>query len=359
MQYKTSRQRRLKLVVIFVLLVLTFVTVFFISYKKEDADVNYLLHEDIQNYLKKNGVSNCNITQCPNYKHLIQKYSVNDSDFQMSVTDDEVQEYVDRIMQSYDKLINLDKRKKVKSGDFVTVEYSVYYKGEVIERRKTATVKVGSGKFDEQFESVLIGMEKGKTYKRELVVPDTYEDSNLVGKKEVFKIRVIAIQKYVEQKLTDEFVKKELSAGSVKAYYRIAREKVLMGKKSEKQSEIANSILNKVISECRFDLDTGQIAQYALQSVVLQEQLANVGDMSLEEYINENYDSKETFYQEFYSKAEMQIKQDLVIGAIAAQAEIKLSKKVLKELSDESNESERYALLRKAVLSKFGVYKDS
>ncbi len=338
-----------------ILLVLVFVTFFLISCKKDDADVNCLLHEDIRNYLRKNGVSNCNITQCPNYKYLIQKYGISDGDLQLSVTDEEVQEYVNRIMHSYDKLINLDNRKKVKSGDFVTIEYSVYFKGKVI-GKNTVTVKVGSGKFDEQFENVLIGMKKGKTYKRELVVPDTYEDFNLVGKKEKFKIRVIAIQKYVEQTLTDEFAKKELSADSVETYYKIARKNVLMEKKSEKQSEIANDILNKVISECRFDLDTEQIVQYALQSVMLQEQLANVGDMSLEEYINENYDNKDIFYQEFFSRAEIQIKQDLVIGAIAEQTEIELSKKALEELSDEKDESERYALLRKTVLSKFGVY---
>lgn len=352
---KMRRKRRLRFWVFWGLLLLMFVTFFMMLYKKDGT--NCMLHEDVQNYLRKNGVSNCNIVQCPNYKDLIQEYGVSDGDLQVTVTDEEIKEYVNRVMHSYDKLVDVDNRKKVKNGDFVTVEYSVYYKDKMIGKSR-ATIKVGAGKFDEQFENVLIGMKKGKTYRRKLVVPDTYEDSDLVGKKEVFKIRVIAIQKYIEQKLTDKFAKKELSADGVKAYYEIARKTVFREKKSEKQNQIANSILDKVISECEFDLDTEQIAQYALRNVMLQEQLANVEDMSLEDYINENYDNKDDFYQDFFSRAEMEIKKNLLIGAMAEQMKLEISQKGLELLSDESDESERYALLRKEVLSKFGIYKN-
>lgn len=120
------------------------------------------LQKDIQCYIEKCGVSDCSITQCSNYKTLIDKYTVPEDKLRVNTTKDEVEEYIERIMSSYDELVDIKGRKIVKKGDFVTVCFSIYYKRKKISSKKYASLKVGSGKYDKQFETVLLGMKKGK-----------------------------------------------------------------------------------------------------------------------------------------------------------------------------------------------------
>lgn len=318
--------------------------------------VNYPLQEDVQLYLNQYGVSECTITKCPSINELISQYAVAEDELEVNVTDSEVEDYIERIMKSYDKLVDVKGRKIVKKNDFVTVSFSVYYKGKLVSPKKNATLKVGAGKYDEQFEAVLLGMEKGKNYKRKMIVPDDYKDKKMAGKKEIFKIKVINIQKYLTYELNDEFARKNLGAKDAKQYYSYARKKVLEEKKSELGNRFISDILQKIAEECKFHINREEVAEFATQAVELQEQLADVSGMSFEEYMEESAGTKDSFYQKCYEEAEKEVRQALVIGAIAAQMKINLSDEEVKSLSDSNNVDGRYALVKKDVMYAFGLY---
>lgn len=312
---------------------------------------------NVRDYLEKNQITNCRIISCPPISDLKKRMSVSSDQLNIDVTESEIKEFVQRVMDSYDKVVELKNRKTVKNGDLVTVDYSVYYGGKKINQRNDDLVKVGSGNYDKHFEKALIGMKKNQFYEKVLVVPDDVDDKNMRNKKEKFKIKVTAINKYIKYNLTDQFVKKNLEGNSVTEYLEYAGKKVESEKLAEKKSQLEQELLLDISSECKFELDQDEVANYALAIVKKYEQLAELNDLSVEEYAKENGKNKEEFYQMCYQEAEDNIKKIIVIGALADQENMQVQNDIS---SDDKNGGEEkvekyYLNIKSQVLQEFGL----
>lgn len=144
------------------------------------------------------------VTLC-DYKNI----SVNKSELEIS--DEEVQEYIEKVVQSYPIDIT-DPGTVIKDGDNINFDFlgkidEVPFEGGSTNGQGTDAV-MGAGGFIPGFEDQIIGHKVGETFDIYVTFPEDYA-AELAGKDAVFTITINSVKGYSE--FNDEFVEANLS----------------------------------------------------------------------------------------------------------------------------------------------------
>jgi len=112
-------------------------------------------------------------------------------------------------MQSSRTEQKVTSRKKVRQGDFVTIDFQGFVAGEAFEGGSADghVLELGSGTFIPGFEEQLEGLKRDEEKELEVTFPEDYGNKELAGKPAVFKVTVREIKEKVPPKLDDEFAK--------------------------------------------------------------------------------------------------------------------------------------------------------
>ncbi len=124
------------------------------------------------------------------------------------VTDEEVEEMIDKLREAHRELKEVTNRKKVKEGDVVNIDYVGRIDGEEFDggAAEGYDLEIGSDSFIDGFEDGLIGQTVGDTVTLELTFPENYGDSTKAGVDAEFDVTINSIQQFVVPDLTDQFV---------------------------------------------------------------------------------------------------------------------------------------------------------
>lgn len=297
------------------------------------------------------GIKNCVITELGE----IPKYEYTDEEIEVSAS--EIEENIQLILESYEKLKPVD-RNVVQKGDFVNLAYIVYCEGKIVNEVKDEEVKVGAGFFNEEIEENLIGAKTNKTYTMNIQVPKDDENKEYAGKEEKIEYRVNKIQYMLQPKLTDKFVQKNYGLKTVEEFYEYEKECIAKEKETELLNQKKAAIIEELIEKSSFDTDNNFVLDYAEVVYHEYENMATGYGNSIEEFIkdffNENLDE---FYERCCNEAENEIKRFLVIGAVADKINVVISDKDIEEygnlkiddLDDKNIISYKYEVLEEKV----------
>ena len=124
------------------------------------------------------------------------------------VTDEEVEDLINKEREARRELKEVTNRKKVKEGDVVNIDYVGRIDGEEYDGGSAEgyDLEIGSGSFIDGFEDGLIGQTVGDTVTLELTFPENYGDSTKAGVDAEFDVTINSIQQFVVPDLTDQFV---------------------------------------------------------------------------------------------------------------------------------------------------------
>lgn len=124
------------------------------------------------------------------------------------VTDEEVEDLINKEREARRELKEVTNRKKVKEGDVVNIDYVGRIDGEEFDggAAEGYDLEIGSGSFIDGFEDGLIGQTVGDTVTLELTFPENYGDSTKAGVAAEFDVTINSIQQFVVPDLTDQFV---------------------------------------------------------------------------------------------------------------------------------------------------------
>ena len=134
------------------------------------------------------------------------------------------------------------------------------------------------------------------------------------------------------EKLNDEFVVKNTSYSNVEEYLDYVNRYLYLIKQNELYLSHKTDFLNSVISSSVFSLNEEDILRHSAYIVKSYEQIAQSFNVSLEEYYSAYNYSKEQFYTRCYNEAEHDIKQYIIVGALAERYSITVTDE---ELCDE------------------------
>ena len=124
------------------------------------------------------------------------------------VTDEEVEDLINKEREARRELKEVTNRKKVKEGDVVNIDYVGRIDGEEFDGGSAEgyDLEIGSGSFIDGFEDGLIGQTVGDTVTLELTFPENYGDSTKAGVDAEFDVTINSIQQYEVPDLTNQFV---------------------------------------------------------------------------------------------------------------------------------------------------------
>ena len=125
-----------------------------------------------------------------------------------TVSDEEVDAYIEYMMSMYSNTEEVTDRDVVENGDVANIDYEGKKDGVAFEggTAKGYDLTIGSGSFIPGFEEGLVGVKKGETVDIPLTFPENYHAEDLAGAEVVFTVTVNGIYQKVTSEFNDEFV---------------------------------------------------------------------------------------------------------------------------------------------------------
>jgi len=243
------------------------------------------------------------------------------------VTEEEMQEAIDRLLQANRTLEDAEGKTIVETGDVVIIDFVGYRDGEAFEGGTSEgyELQIGSGQFIPGFEDGLIGKEVGGTYSLDLEFPEDYSNTDLAGEEVVFDVTIHKIMQYVKPEWNEEFVTKRLGYESIESFMEITRANRTAAKEAEAKLTKRENVLKAIIADSEFDCsrEVAKAAEEMRNTYVEQAQSFGM-DLETIVYYMEGVELNQ-LDAVLKEKADYQIKEALVLSAIADEEGLELT----------------------------------
>ena len=244
-----------------------------------------------------------------------------------SVTDEEVQNQIQQVLNSKAEYIEVDRA--AQTGDQVNIDYKGLLDGVAFDggTAEGYDLTLGSGSFIDGFEDGLVGAVKGEKRDLNLTFPEEYPNNpDLAGKAVVFEVTVNEVKERIVPELTDEFVALvSPDDGTVEKYRESMRENLLEQKQLAIDNQRDTDILNKVVDNAEIVCSTSSIDEaYDTQLKAYNNMLSSYG-VDLATYASLIGSDEDSFKKEIREEAKEMAKQSLVLNEIAKQENITIN----------------------------------
>jgi trigger factor len=212
----------------------------------------------------------------------------------ITVTDDEVNETVDRLREMYAQLEVVEGR-PLEKNDTAIIDFEGFREGKSIEGAKAVDymLALGSNSLIPGFEEQLTGMNRGETREIKVTFPADYNSAELAGKDAAFTVTLKEIKKKVLPELNDEFAKDVGNNASVAELKEGIRKDIEYRKTNDQASAQREAILSTLVDAHSFDVPSGMVER-ELQSMARSQATrmarrgADVSDFNFAKFQTEN-----------------------------------------------------------------------
>jgi trigger factor len=179
---------------------------------------------------------------------------------EITVSDEEVNQTVDRLREMYANLEVVEGRPLEKS-DTAVIDFEGFKDGKSIEGAKASDYMLGLGSntLIPGFEDQLVGMNKGDTREIKVTFPDDYNNKDLAGKDATFTVTLKEIKKKVLPELNDDFAKDIGQDKSVAELKEGIKKDIDIRKRNEQTSAQREAVLSKLVDAHTFDVPPGMV----------------------------------------------------------------------------------------------------
>ena len=248
-----------------------------------------------------------------------------------SEIDEELQKKKDEQLSTYAKYEEV-KTGKVAKGDMVNIYYVGKIDGKEFDGGSCTeetnpdgyNLTIGSGAFIPGFEDSLIGKKIGTTVDINVTFPKDYGSADVAGKDAVFTVTLNYRQgEKVSQKFDDDFVSKNLSSTyeSLKDYETKVRKDIIKEK-----------AIKKVVEETKLEEYPEELSEKIKKQFTTPiEQYISTQNMTMDDFISQNYSSKSEYEEDLKKNVEAQVKGQVVYNAIAQAEDLKVDESKLED----------------------------
>ncbi len=250
------------------------------------------------------------------------------------VTDEEVEETIQGILDANPEYVEVDRA--AKEGDRVNIDFVGLMDGEEFEGGSSENyyLELGSGSFIDGFEDGLIGAKAGEERSLELTFPEDYY-ADLAGKEVVFNVTVNSVEQIIPAVLDDEFVQKMSEFDTVDEFRQDIVDVLTEYKEELAETQLQRDALQAVTDTSEFDLNPDYLEQNLQYNTEYIEYMASMYGMTLEEFVNYGYGmTMEEFDDYCRDMINDQMKQSLVVDAIAEKENLQLTEEDLQYTAD-------------------------
>ena len=257
-----------------------------------------------------------------------------------TVTDEEVDEEVERIRNNNARIIDVEDR-PAKLTDTVIFDFEGSVDGKTFDGGKAEkfSLELGSGRFIPGFEDQVVGHSIGEDFDVNVTFPEDYNAEELKGKAAVFKCKIHEIKGKELAELDDEFAK-DVSEFDTLDEYKADLKKNLQ----ERADKRNDGELDNTISEKIAELVEGEIPEAMTENRVNDmlrewEYRNRYAGVTIKDYLKYTGLSMEQFRATFKEPAATQVKLRLALEKIAELENIEVPEEELEkhyqDLADE------------------------
>lgn len=242
------------------------------------------------------------------------------------VTDEEVDEEINRIRETNSRMITVDDR-AAQDGDTVLIDFDGYVDGEQFEGGKAEnySLTLGSHSFIDTFEEQLVGKNIGEETEVHVTFPDQYQAEELQGKSALFKVTIKEIKVKELPELDDDFAQDVSECDTLEEYKAETRTKLAESKDAALKREKEEDIVNQIIENATMDIPEPMVdAQTRQMTQEFAGRLQSQG-LSLEQYMQFTGMNPQKMVEELKPQALKRIQSRLVLEAVVAAENIEIS----------------------------------
>lgn len=238
---------------------------------------------------------------------------------EVNVTDEELNNEIDRLRNTYVDLVTVER--EAKNGDTVVIDYEGFKDGVPFDGGKAEGhhLELGSGSFIPGFEDQLIGSKAGDEKDINLTFPEKYHAEELAGKDVVFKVKVHEVKEKVLPELDDDFAKDVNIPGveTVDDLKKRVQERLLESKTNYAEQKADGELLDRIAKNTEIDIPE-VLVQEEQQNMMneLAGRLRQYG-MSVDQYLSMMGQNPQDFMKGYEDDARKAVKNRLILSEVA------------------------------------------
>lgn len=252
-----------------------------------------------------------------------------------AVTDDQVDLQIEYELEDKAEEVT-DKNGTVQTGDLVTIDFVGLLDGEAFDGGSASNydLTIGEGGMIAGFEDGIIGMKKGETKEVPLTFPEDYFSEDMAGKDVVFKITLQNFRRAPE--LTDEWVAANTDYSTIKEYKEGVRTQLEKNAEESARYTMYSDGWNQVLENSSIiEFPEEEIENCITEFKKQVDSYAKQANMELEEFIESQGYTEESFEDECRQYAEYKVKQNLIVQGIMDAEGIRLDDQECLAIQDE------------------------
>ena len=244
-----------------------------------------------------------------------------------TVSDEEVEEEVEKKRKQNARKVSVEDR-PAQMGDTVNIDFDGFLDGERFDGGKAEgyELELGSNSFVPGFEEQVAGMQIGEEKDLDITFPDTYVE-NLAGKAVIFKVKLNSITFPELPELDDEFAK-DVSEFDTLDEYKADLRKQLQDKYNDQAENVFRSYIMKQAAD-NMSCDVPDVMIQEKAEEIIRNYAANFGmtdrSVELEKLVRMMGIDSETMNQSILPSAQMQVRTELLLEAVAKAEGIELT----------------------------------
>ncbi len=241
-------------------------------------------------------------------------------------TEEEVMDEIGKELESNARIVSVEGR-AIEMGDTAVIDYEGFLDGVPFEggQDENSSLEIGSGTFIPGFEEQLVGKNVGDEVEVNVTFPEAYQEPDLAGKDAVFQVKIHEVKTKELPELDDDFAQDVSEFDTVEEYKESVRAKVEERKTEAAKREQEDEALEKIVEASEMDIPEAMIDTQC-ENMVNQfaQQLAGQG-LPMEQYLQYAGTTLDELKEQVRPDAETQIKNELVLDAIAVAEAIEIT----------------------------------
>lgn len=265
------------------------------------------------------------------------------------VTDEELEAKIQSILDANPEYIEITDR-AAQNGDITNIDYVGMKDGEAFDggTAEDYDLELGSGTFIEGFEEGLVGAKTGDELSLNLTFPEDYGNAELAGQAVVFDVTVNSIKEKKEAVLDDSFVQRMSDFTTVDEFRADTLADMEEQKELQAQQQIENDAFLAAVNNSEYNLNQEAVDQQFDQQMSYYNSMIQMYGMTMADYVGIFGMTEDQFKEELKTSAEMAIKQQLLVEAIAEKEGIQV------EDADREKIAEQYGTDLKTLQESYG-----
>ncbi len=183
-------------------------------------------------------------------------------EYVVKINPKETDKRIEQIGKSQKNFVDVDPAKVANEGDLVIFDYKATVDGNDFKgsEGKNTQLELGKDLFIKGFDKQLLKVKKNEDVDVEVNLPENFPEKSLVGKKAIFKCKIISVKKAKPLEINDEFAKnlgakdlkdlKDLVSKQIKDEYKnsldiIVKKKILEEVEKQKLDELPQNLIDQ------------------------------------------------------------------------------------------------------------------